>query len=62
MLAGWCVFFPQTDRGAMKINNVSVLLEVLNSVVQEEGEKKHFLNKPKNAQAPFYPHQGCFLS
>lgn len=46
----------------MKINNVSVLLEVLNSVVQEEGEKKHFLNKPKNAQAPFYPHQGCFLS
>lgn len=37
----WCVFsFTQTDRGSMKINNVSVPPEVLNSGVQRE-EKKH---------------------
>lgn len=33
-------FFTQTDRGSMKINNVSVPPEVLNSGVQKE-EKKH---------------------
>lgn len=27
---GGCVFFPQTDRGSMKINNVSFPPEVLN--------------------------------
>lgn len=57
-------FFPcKPVKGAVKINNVSVLLEVLNSVVQEErGKKTHFLNKTKNAQASFHPHQGCFSS
>lgn len=37
-----CVFFfpVQTDRGSLKINNVSVPPEVLNSGVQKE-EKKH---------------------
>lgn len=40
----WCVLFfspAQTDRGSMKINNVSVPPEVLNSGVQKEEKKTH---------------------
>lgn len=47
VLGGWwyvvgffLFFFTQTDRGSMKINNVSIPPEVLNSGVQKE-EKKH---------------------
>lgn len=44
LCVGWVVVFfvffkLKTDRGSMKINNVSVTPEVLNSGVQEEEKK-----------------------